>query len=381
MAGNDLSKMLTEVIELYGKNEGYAIPTISWSKENMISRYGEYQFWHNHIIVSNLLNTDKVSKKAIMFVIFHEYTHQLYKEHNEKFDTRMRLFKGYKACQKELEAYFGSISDFAKAHKPDVLLDAGNELVICKFSYDPEEIDSYWRHLLYYNHYVTGYLSGDIANEYCRKPIKQVIWVVESAKNMFVVGWCKDVQLYPAIQKADLTDCGMDIVEYQFKYKQKDGKILLPCNVFECLYDGESPISLVKNGICNANELEENIVKEIVETVNSYDADYMDYGMIDSTLDAIPSIETEDVSKLIQMSHDTDGRDRAFLIMNRAVDLEKSYRSYLHRGLAFFDAWIFDKALSDFEEAILYEQDKNELIGKQKIEELIRQAKKAMETI
>lgn len=153
------------------------------------------------------------------------------------------------------------------------------------------------------------------------------------------------------------------------------------CNVFERLYDGESPLSLVKNGICNANELEENIVKEIVETVNSYDADYMDYGMIDSTLDAIPSIETEDVSKLIQMSHDTDGRDRAFLIMNRAVDLEKSYRSYLHRGLAFFDAWIFDKALSDFEEAILYEQDKNELIGKQKIEELIRQAKKTMATI
>ena len=25
-----LSQMLTEVIELYGKNEGYAIPTISW---------------------------------------------------------------------------------------------------------------------------------------------------------------------------------------------------------------------------------------------------------------------------------------------------------------------------------------------------------------
>ena len=60
MADIELSQMLTEVIELYGKNDGYAIPTISWSKENMTSRYGEYQFWHNHIIISNLLNTDIV---------------------------------------------------------------------------------------------------------------------------------------------------------------------------------------------------------------------------------------------------------------------------------------------------------------------------------
>ena len=376
-----LSQMLTEVIELYGKNEGYAIPTISWSEENMTSRYGEYQFWHNHIIISNLLNTDKVSKKAVMSVVFHEYTHQLYKEHNKKFDARMRLFKGYRECQKELESYFDSITALPEARRTELLLNAEDEIFICKFPYDPADMDSYWRHLLYYNHYVTGNLSGDIPKDYCGKLIKQVIWVVESLKNMFVVGWCRDVQMYPTIQKADLKGCGMDIIEYQFKYRQKDGKFLLPCNVFEGLYDGESPESLVKKGICNAEEIEKSLVKEIVNLVNSYDVDYMDYGMVDAAMNAIPGIETGDVTKLIQMSKEADGRDRAFLIMNKAVDIEKSYRTYLHRGLAFQDAWIFDKALSDFEKALLCDEDADEQIGKAEIKELIIQTKKAMAAI
>lgn len=42
MADIDLQKMLMDIIDTYGKNEGYAIPTISWSKDNMLSRYGEF---------------------------------------------------------------------------------------------------------------------------------------------------------------------------------------------------------------------------------------------------------------------------------------------------------------------------------------------------
>ena len=105
MANIDLQKMLTEIIATYGKNDGYAIPTIAWSKDNMLSRYGEFQFWHNHIIVSNMLNTDKVSEEAVKSVIFHEYTHQLYRNHNAKFKARMKLFPRYDQYTKELEVY------------------------------------------------------------------------------------------------------------------------------------------------------------------------------------------------------------------------------------------------------------------------------------
>lgn len=378
MADIDLQKMLMDIIDTYGKNEGYAIPTISWSKDNMLSRYGEFQFWHNHIIVSNMMNTNKISVGAIQSVIFHEYTHQMYKNHNKKFDARMKLFPDYNKYNKELEDYFNSIQEVPDAQKTDIILDASDELVICKFPYDPENEDSYWQHLLYYNHFLVGFLSDDIPEEYCRNPIKQVLWVVESFGIMYVVGWAKNVQLFPNIQKANVRGSGVGTIEYQLKYEQSDGKIILPCNVFECLFEGESPETLIKQGICNASELDSSIVKEIVDIVNSYNGDYIDIGILDSTLESIPGIETDDVSELIRLADEVDGRDRRFLIMNKAVDREKSYRTYLHRGLAFLDCWVFDRAVLDFARALQYEKDATESIEKSEVEKYIIKAQKAI---
>ncbi|MBR4084232.1 MAG: M48 family metallopeptidase [Lachnospiraceae bacterium] len=378
MASIDFQKMLMDIIDTYGKNEGYAIPTISWSKDNMLSRYGEFQFWHNHIIVSNMLNTDKVSVEAIQSVIFHEYTHQLHKNHNAKFNARMKLFPGYNQYMKELEDYFNSIQEVPDAQKTDIVLDASKELVICRFPYDPEDQDSYWRHLLYYNHFLTGFLAEDIPEEYCRKPIKQILWVVESFNIMYVVGWARNVQLFPTVQKVNVRGSGVGTIEYQFKYEQSDGKVILPCNVFECLFEGESPDTLIKQGICNANELDSTIVKEIVDIVNSYNGDYIDVGIIESTLDAVPGIETDDVSELIKAADEVDGRDRRFLIMNKAVEIEKSYRTYLHRGLAFLDCWVFDRAVLDFSRALQYEKEDTEPITRSEVEKYIMKAQKAI---
>ena len=381
MANIDLQKILMEIINTYGKNDGYVIPTISWSKENMLSRYGEFQFWHNHIIVSNMLNTDKVSLEAIKSVIYHEYTHQLYKNHNTQFNSRMKLFAGYNQCKKELDKYFNSIQDVPDAKENEIVLDAAKELVICRFPYEPGNEDSYWQHLLYYNHFLTGFLAEDIPEKYCREPIKQIIWVIEASNIMYVVGWAKDVQLFPAIQKVNVRGSGVGTLEYQFKYKQSDGKVLLPCNVFECLFEGESPESLIKYGICNANELDFGIVKEIVDMVNSYNGDYIDVGILDDTLDAVPGIETDDVSELIRIAAEVDGRDRRFLIMNKAVGIEKSYRTYLHRGLAFLDCWVFDRAVLDFSRALQYENDATEKFDRVEIEKYIIKAQKAIKVL
>ena len=378
MANIDLQKILMEIINTYGKNDGYVIPAISWSKENMLSRYGEFQFWHNHIIVSNMLNTDKVSLEAIKSVIYHEYTHQLYKNHNTQFNSRMKLFAGYNQCKKELDKYFNSIQDVPDAKENDIVLDAAKELVICRFPYEPGNEDSYWQHLLYYNHFLTGFLAEDIPEKYCREPIKQIIWVIEASNIMYVVGWAKDVQLFPAIQKVNVRGSGVGTLEYQFKYKQSAGKVLLPCDVFECLFEGESPESLIKYGICNANELDFGIVKEIVDMVNSYNGDYIDVGILDDTLDAVPGIETDDVSELIRIAAEVDGRDRRFLIMNKAVGIEKSYRTYLHRGLAFLDCWVFDRAVLDFSRALQYENDATEKFDRVEIEKYIIKAQKAI---
>ena len=205
-----------------------------------------------------------------------------------------------------------------------------------------------------------------------------MLWVVESFGIMYVVGWARNVQLFPNIQKVNVRGSGVGTIEYQFKYEQSDGKIILPCNVFECLFEGESPETLIKQGICNSDELDSNLVKEIVDIVNSYNGDYFDIGIMDSTLDAVPGIETDDVSELIKTAEEIDGRDRRFLIMNKAVGLEKSYRTYLHRGLAFMDCWVFDRAVLDFSRELQYEKDATESIERSEVEKYIIKAQKAI---
>lgn len=381
MANIDLQQLLMEVIATYGRNEGYEIPTISWPKENMLSRYGEFQFWHNHIFVSNMMNTDKVSIGAIKSVIYHEYTHQIMKRHNAKFNARMKLFPDYDLYMKELEEYYNSIDEVPDAQTTDIVLDASEELVICKLPYDPNNEDIYWQRLMYYNHFLTGVLSGDIPEEFCRKPVKQILWVLEVDGRMYTVGWAKDVQLFPTIQKGYVRGSGVGTIEYQFKHIQHNGKVIMPCNTFECLYEGESPKTLLENGICNAKELDEAIVNDIINLVNSYSGDYVDIGILDSALDSVPGILIDDVSELIKLASDKDGWDRNFLIMNKAVDLEKSYRTYLHRGLTFMDCWVFDKALEDFQTALKHEEDDTESIKKSDVEKYIVKVKKAMEVL
>lgn len=72
----NLQVLYEEVLEQYYKTDKYIIPTISWSNEYMLSRYGEYQLWKNHIIISKALNTDQVSDMAVKSVIYHELLHQ-----------------------------------------------------------------------------------------------------------------------------------------------------------------------------------------------------------------------------------------------------------------------------------------------------------------
>ena len=73
----DLNKLLNEVITEYGINEGYVVPEIVWSDEIFFSRFGEYQFWTNKIIISNL------HKMNILFLIIACIFFQMAEQHKE----------------------------------------------------------------------------------------------------------------------------------------------------------------------------------------------------------------------------------------------------------------------------------------------------------
>ena len=108
---HDLNALLNQVLQEYYTEKRYYVPSISWSDDYMLSRYGEYQYCDNHIIISRLMNKAKVSEKAIKSVIYHELLHQHSVEHTMTFEKKLLLFPDYEKLQKELDSYFEEIED------------------------------------------------------------------------------------------------------------------------------------------------------------------------------------------------------------------------------------------------------------------------------
>lgn len=74
---------------------------------------------------------------------------------------------------------------------------------------------------------------------------------------------------------------------------------------------------------------------------------------------------------------------RDFLIGNKAVMLEKSYRTFIRRGLAFANTYVFDRAISDLTAALQYNVNSKELSKKEAkfIIEALQDAEKEMENL
>lgn len=354
---SDLERILSEIICEYGKNEDFKRPTISWSTENMVSRYAEYQYWINHIVVSNLLDTDKVSDEAKKMVIYHEYLHQLTAEHDDLFWNKMDKMNNWKKYEKELDEYINSLQEFPIKKSAKITLDENQEVIFCKFPFNESDFDSYWKHLLYYNHNITGFLAGNIPEKYCDDTIKQLVWVVDYQNMTYIIGWCKNVKLYSSMQKIPLLGKA-DILELQFKYKIDDGCLLLPCNLFVALNEGEQPKKLISDGICSSNDIDKKIVIEIVQSINSYSQDYHVYGISDSAIDSVSCIEINDVKRLITIAKKEKSTLRSIWIMNKAVHVEKSFRTYATRAEILEQGGIIDRAIEDLKCTLQYDEGK-----------------------
>lgn len=347
----NLTKILQEVVKKYGKNELYDVPTIGWSNENLLSRYGEYQYWKNHIVVSNYLQSDVVSEKALEMVVYHEYLHQIYSDHTDEFWKSMDKFSNVQTYDDELVKYFETIDEWVLDYKHNLPMDEKKEIIYCEVAIDENNLDNYLEQLMFYNHMITGNLKKSIPSRYCSDKKRQVIFLVKYQNKYFVVGWAKDVTIFEKRQKADLTRYNKGYFCYQFVCAQKNIKMLLPCNLLCVLDENEIPNSLKMHGVCDGKELQGNINKEIVDVINDYASDFIELNTNDIFIDIIPQIHTENIDKLIEMSKMEYSLDRSYWIMNRAVEIERSFRTVYHRGLAFESCWLFDRALKDYEEA------------------------------
>lgn len=357
----DLNKLLKNVIMEFGKNELYEVPTIGWSEENMLSRFGEYQYWKNHIIVSNYLNTDDISDRAVESIIYHEYMHQLYRIHSEEFNACMKKIEGYDDYNEEVQKYFDKTDSWTKKYKHDLQLEYGHRTVFCRMPFDSKEFESYLDNIRYYNHMIIGILTNEISSKFCKQPIEQVIWTVNYEGQEYIVGWAKDVQLYSSIRFIDLEQYDLGKCEYQYKYLQKNGKWLLSCNLIKCLEKYEIPKGLLKNGICDSKELDKTIYNEIIGLINSYASDFTELGISDNAIYDIPPLETQNVDLLMDMAKEELYSHRCVWIMNRVLELEQSVDTYYWYGRALESMCLFDEALHAYVKAREFDASNNDV--------------------
>ena len=174
-----------------------------------------------------------------------------------------------------------------------------------------------------------------------------------------------------------------EAVTFNGRLLQTDIKLIPAGNASAVLDRNECPESLMKNGICNSSEIDKEIVDEIIDIINEYNYDYIDIGIIESSLDCIPGIVTDNVDDVLKMHKTKYYTSRDFLIGNKAVMLEKSYRTYVRRGLAFAYSYVFDRAISDLTAALQYNVNSKELSKKDAkfILEALQDAEKEMNNL
>lgn len=109
MVYHSLPQLLHEVIAQYGCSPLLPPPTIDWSQEETFQFFGSYQPYHNHILISRVLDHPAVTPLQLKSVIYHELIHQVYSEHNKAFKKRMNAFPKHRLYYNQLCAFYDRV--------------------------------------------------------------------------------------------------------------------------------------------------------------------------------------------------------------------------------------------------------------------------------
>lgn len=79
--------------------------TVTWTKKPLTSIYGRY-IPNGNIEINLLLNSSKVDKETIKYLLYHEMLHRKYKYHNKEFKTLEHKYPDYTKHEKFLDVDF-----------------------------------------------------------------------------------------------------------------------------------------------------------------------------------------------------------------------------------------------------------------------------------
>jgi tetratricopeptide (TPR) repeat protein len=344
----DLNALLNQVLQENYTDKRYYTPSISWSEEYMLSRYGEYQYCDNHITISRLMNTVKVSEKAIMSVIYHELLHQHSAEHTKAFEKKLLLFPDYEKLQKELDSYFGEIEDIPTLDAPRAIDTPMDKTV---FLLLPNKYDEqYLQQFIYYDRGV--YLETNRKRSLPDISNALIIWIAQNDIDTFVVGWSCNSKIYSDKQKTSHKKLGGLDFSFQVKGKGENTHIILPCNCTCVIQNELFPPKLSSKGYCLATEIKDFEVADVLSYISHYSMDFHVIGLLDRAINCCAPLTEKDITKLLALSKKSVSAYRAVWIANLAVQLNRTYETLFNRADVLRYAGVLDEALETFSEAI-----------------------------
>ena len=361
----NLETLLNEVIKEYGSNKGYIKPNIRWSNFNRLYSFGEYRYWDNKIEISPFLNDDRIDVETLKSVIYHEYLHQEYQEHNKDFNKREGLFPNARKHNKILEEFFDDIEDL-RPREVKLTLDYKENLVFCILN--GVKLEEYL--LAFYacngNYYID--LGKDIKLPFKGSRIyHDVIWLVEGDDLYYLVGISKDVKFTNARKVASLEPFYSDKFSYQAIASIENTSLFMDigCTIPYNL----SPVEKYL-GIFLLKDIKDFSDKDVINYINSYDFDLHDVGFSKKALYDIAPLIEEDYKKLIKLAYKEKDSMRAIWIANKAKLEKECFDTKLCLADCLLEGLQFETALEEYMDLHNIEPGNEEI--KQKIVDIKR---------
>lgn len=339
----NLEVLLDEVIKEYGHNKGYIRPNIRWSNFNRLYSFGEYRYWDNTIEISPFLNDKKIDKETLKSVIYHEYLHQEYKEHNKDFNKREGLFPYISKHNKILEEFFDEIEELPP-REVRLTLEYKENLIFCVLN--GVNLEEYLLALYACNGNYYIDLGKDIKLSFRNSETSHdVIWLVEGDDLYYLVGISKDVKFLNDRKDVSLDPFYSDKLSYQAIASIENTSLFMDigCTIPHNLLPGEKDL-----GIFLLKDIKDFSAKDVINYINSYDFDLHDVGFSKKALyDLAPLIE-KDYKKLIKLAYKEKDPMRAIWIANNAKLEKECFDTKLCLADCLLHGLLFEAALEEY---------------------------------
>ena len=109
----DLQELTEEVkAEMFGESDAFEIP-VAWTPRPYKSYYGQYRcleeenpIVRDRILINCMLDSEKISREAVKYVIYHELLHRENHTHNKAFREKEHLYPNWTELERELDRVY-----------------------------------------------------------------------------------------------------------------------------------------------------------------------------------------------------------------------------------------------------------------------------------